>query len=326
MRLPSLIALVLIALAGCQDAPKDAPKIAEAPKPLVVASFYPLYAFAREIAGGKAEVVSLVPPGVEPHDWEPAPRDVARVEKATLFIYNGADFDPGAARLAKTAAAAGRAVAEATAGLSLLPADQPAHEKEHGDTGHGHGHAQAKDADSKDRPRDPHVWLDPTLAQAQVAIIRDALAKADPSNAQHYAAQATTYTTRLGGLHDAYSRGLAECKRREIVVSHAAFTYLAHRYRLLQVPVMGLAPQSEPSPAEIARVVRTVRRIKAKVIFFETLVSGRLADTLASEVGAKTMVLNPIEGLTPEEEKAGKDYVSLMEHNLENLRTALECR
>ena len=308
MRVAGLIALALVTLAGCRDAPRDAPTKVEASKPLVVASFYPLYDFARQIAGDKAEVVSLVPAGVEPHDWEPAPRDVARVEKATLFIYHGADFDPGAARLAKTAAAAGRVVAEATAGLSLLPTDHPAHEK------------------VKNRPPDPHVWLDPTLAQGQVTIIRDALAKADPSNAQHYTARAATYTTRLGGLHDAYSRGLAECKRREIVVSHAAFTYLAHRYKLLQVPVMGLAPQSEPSPAEIARVVRTVRRIKAKVIFFETLVSGRLADTLASEVGATTMVLNPIEGLTPEEEKAGKDYVSLMEQNLENLRTALECR
>jgi zinc transport system substrate-binding protein len=323
MRSVSLVAVVLLALAGCQDASKEAPKAqaptkVEAPRPLVVASFYPLYEFARQIAGDRADVVSLVPPGVEPHDWEPAPRDVARVEKATLFIYNGAGFDPGAERLAKTAASAGRPVAEATTGLPLLAAD-------HGkDDGHGHGHGKAK-APATEAPRDPHVWLDPMLAQAQVGIIRDALAKADPANAQHYAGRATTYTAKLAGLHEAYTKGLEKCARREIVVSHAAFTYLARRYKLVQVPVMGLAPQSEPSPAEVARVVRTVRRIKAKVIFFETLVSGRLADTLASEVGAKTMVLNPIEGLTPDEEKAGKDYTGLMEQNLQNLRAALEC-
>jgi zinc transport system substrate-binding protein len=316
MRSVSLAALALVALTGCQETPT---KKVEAPRPLVVASFYPLYEFARQVAGDRAEVVSLVPPGVEPHDWEPAPRDVARVEKASLFIYNGAGFDPGAERLAKAAVAAGRPVVEATTGLPLLAAD-------HGkDDGHGHGH-KPRAADTKDSPRDPHVWLDPTLAQAQVGIIRDALAKADPANAQPYAGGAATYTAKLAGLHDAYTKGLADCARREIVVSHAAFTYLAQRYKLVQVPVMGLAPQAEPSPAEVARVVRTVRRIKAKVIFFETLVSGRLADTLASEVGARTMVLNPIEGLTPDEEKAGKDYAKLMEENLANLRTALECQ
>ena len=309
---PFLLVIVL-ALVGCEEGAREISKSVEAPRPLVVASFYSLYEFARQVAGDRAEVVSLVPPGVEPHDWEPAPRDVARVERASLFIYNGAGFDPGAERLAKTAAAAGRAVVEATTGLPLLAADP-------------HSHAKTQTTGAKGAPPDPHVWLDPTLAQAQVGIIRDALVRTDPANAQHYTGRAATYTAKLASLHEGYTRGLADCARREIVVSHAAFTYPAQRYKLVQVPVMGLAPQSEPSPAEVARVVRTVRRIKAKVIFFETLVSGRLADTLAAEVGATTMVLNPIEGLTPDEAQAGKDYVKLMEENLANLRSALDCQ
>lgn len=300
---PGIALLALALLAGCQEAPK----VAAPPRPLVVASFYPLYDFARQVAGDKAEVVSLVPTGVEPHDWEPSPRDAARVEKAAVFIYNGAGFDPGAERLAKNAGAA--VVVEATAGLPLLAVDLPGHEKEHGGA-----------------ERDPHVWLDPTLARRQVEAIRAGLAKADPASADHYASRAAAYATRLATLHDAIGTGLADCRRREIVVSHAAFTYLAHRYKLLQVPVMGLAPEAEPSPAELARVVRLVRRLKATVIFFETLVSPKLAETLAAEVGAKTLVLNPLEGLTADEEKAGKDYVSVMEDNLRNLRLALECR
>jgi zinc transport system substrate-binding protein len=338
--------LAAFVLGGCQEAAKP---VAPAPaRPLIIASFFTLADFARQIAGDRAEVVSLVPAGVESHDWEPSPRDVTRVEKATVFIYNGSGFDPGAERLAKTSVPASTVVVEATAGLPLVRADLPGHDKAHDKEAHGdkhadkkHGHDKKHDDDKKhgektgggtantakaESEQDPHVWLDPTLAVAQVEAIRAGLAKANPANADHYASNAKSYAARLTALHEAFTTGLAQCKRREIVVSHAAFTYLADRYKLLQIPVMGLAPQAEPSPAELARVVRLVRRLKANVIFFETLVSPRLAETLAAEVGAKTLVLNPVEGLTAEEEKAGKDYVALMQDNLANLRAALDCR
>ena len=108
-------------------------------------------------------------------------------------------------------------------------------------------------------------------------------------------------------------------------MSHASFAYPAKRYRLTQVPVMGLSPESEPSPAQLAQIVRFARRHKVQYIFFETLVSPKLAETLAREVGAQTLVLNPSEGLTKDDEAAGKGYVELMEDNLTNLRTALDC-
>ena len=302
-------ALLICVLAGCREAPRTATAPA---RPLVVASIYPLYEFTRQVAGERADVVSLVPPGVAPHDWEPAPADVGRIEKAALFVYQGAGFDPGAERLARNIGR-GRVALEATAGLPLLSA-QPA--------AHGHGHRGSE----RSARSDPHVWLDPTLAQMQIARIQEALAKVDGANTPYYTKSAADYAARLGALHEAYERGLADCARRDIVVSHAAFTYLASRYKLRQVPVTGVAPEAEPSPADLARVVRTVRKLDAQVVFFETLVSPRLAETLAAEVGAKTMVLNPVEGLTPDEAKAGKDYVSLMEQNLANLRTALDCR
>jgi len=131
---------------------------------------------------------------------------------------------------------------------------------------------------------------------------------------------------RLEALHEAYRTGLAHCARREVVASHAAFGYLARRYGLTLVPVMGLAPDAEPTPAQLASIVRFAREKKVKYIFFETLVNPRLAETLAREVGAQTLVFNPIEGLTREEQAAGRGYVALMEENLKNLRTALECR
>ena len=169
------------------------------------------------------------------------------------------------------------------------------------------------------------MWLDPVLAQREIEAIRAALAKADPHNAASYTENARVFTERLRALDQRYQRGLAGCARREIVASHASFAYPAKRYRLTEVPIMGLSPESEPSPAQLAQIVRFARRHDVKFIFFETLVSPKLAQTLAREVKAQTLVLNPIEGVTREDQAAGRGYVELMEDNLRNLRTALGC-
>ena len=309
-----LAAIAVVLLAGCDQSPEGkAPskRVSEPtskPKPMVVASFYPLYEFSRHVAGDRAEVSSMVPPGVEPHDWEPAPQDVARLEKAQVFVYNGAGFEPWADKLLGNLSGKGPMVAVATQGIELLPADLP---------GHHHDHAVRQD---------PHAWLDPLLAQQQVGNISAALAKADPENAEQYRANAQAFSDRLAALHESFQQGLAQCARRELVVAHASFSYVAKRYRLTQMPVMGLSPESEPSPAQLAQIVRFARRHKVRYIFFETLVSPKLAETLAREVGAQTLVLNPLEGLTKDEEAAGKGYIAIMEDNLRNIRTALDCR
>ncbi len=288
------VVAALLALAGCEQAP--APPSAAAPaRPLVVASNFSLYDFSRHVAGDRAEVTSLVPPGVAPHDWEPSPRDVGEARRARLFVYNGAALEPMAERLASEVTGKGPVLLNATDGLPLLG-------------------------------KDPHVWLDPLLAQRQVEAIARALVRVDAAGAAAYERNAAAYRARLGELHDALGAGLETCARRDIVTSHEAFAYLARRYRLEPVAVMGLAPESEPSPQDLARLVRVARAKRVKVIFFETLVSRGVAETIAREVGARTLVLNPVEGLTREEAAAGKDYIALMRANLDNLRVALECR
>ena len=291
--------LLAIVAAACQEAP------APPGKPLVVASFYPMYEFSRQVAGDRAEVVSLVPPGVEPHDWEPSPQKLVEVQSARLLVYNGAGFEPWVDKLLHDVTGKKLIVIETTRGLDLIPASAPGPAASGGD---------------------PHVWLDPVLAQSQVEAIRAGLAQADPANTAAYDDRARAFRARLAALDAAFQAGLRDCEHRDIVVSHAAFAYLARRYRLTQVAVMGLAPESEPSPAELAAIANLARRRKVTYIFFETLVSSRLAETLAREIGAKTLVLNPIEGLTKEEAAAGKGYVDLMEANLQSLRTGLGCR
>jgi zinc transport system substrate-binding protein len=162
---------------------------------------------------------------------------------------------------------------------------------------------------------DPHVWLDPLLFARIGTKIGAALRR--PSSG---------FVADMRKLDEAYRSGLRDCKRREIVTSHAAFGYLAARYGLEQVAITGLAPESEPSPQQLAHVVEVVRRTHATTVFFETLVSPRLAETVAREVGARTAVLDPIEGVTPDEQKRGDDYLTLMRGNLVALRKALACR
>ena len=162
---------------------------------------------------------------------------------------------------------------------------------------------------------DPHVWLDPLLFARIGTKIGAALRR--PSSG---------FVADMRKLDQAYRNGLRDCKRREIVTSHAAFGYLAARYGLEQVAITGLAPESEPSPQQLAHVVEVVRQTHATTVFFETLVSPRLAETVAREVGARTAVLDPIEGLTPDEQKRGDDYLTLMRRNLVALRKALACR
>jgi zinc transport system substrate-binding protein len=162
---------------------------------------------------------------------------------------------------------------------------------------------------------DPHVWLDPLLFSRIGMKIGAALHR-----------QSSGFVADMRKLDEAYRSGLRDCKRREIVTSHAAFGYLAARYGLEQVAITGLAPESEPSPRQLAHVVEVVRQTHATTVFFETLVSPRLAETVAREVGARTAVLDPIEGLTPDEEKRGDDYITLMRRNLVALRKALACR
>ena len=308
-----LVAVVTLALAVVAGSP------VRADTPLVVASFYPLYEFSRQVAGDRAEVVTLVPAGVEPHDWEPSPQDVVRMQKAKLFVYNGAGLEPWVEKLLKDANAKGVVAVRTTERIALLTGER-----------HGHEHAQEAQSGAPSKgathPVDPHVWLDPVRAQAQVEAIRAGLAKVDPANAAAYAANAQAYRSKLAALDAAFASGLKQCARREVVTTHAAFSYLARRYGLTQISISGIEPESEPSPADLAALVKQVKERKIRYVFFETLVSPKLAETLAREVGAKTLVLDPIEGLTREEQAAGKNYVSLMEENLRNLRMALDCK
>jgi zinc transport system substrate-binding protein len=256
----------------------------------VVAAFYPLAYAAERIGGPSIHIDDLTPAGAEPHDLELTPRAVARIQSARVVLYLSRGFQPAVSKAVEQAK--GQRV-DALADLPLRVS-----------TGSEGGLAA-----------DPHVWLDPILFARIARRIGAVLHRS-----------AAPLQRDLAELDREYRKGLRSCTRREIVTSHAAFGYLAARYHLRQVPITGLTPESEPAPQELARAVQQVRRTHATTVFFETLLSPRLADTVAREVGVRTAVLDPIEGLTAAEQKQHLNYLSLMRRNLATLRKALGCR
>jgi zinc transport system substrate-binding protein len=266
----------------------------------VIAAFYPLAYAAERIGGAEVDVRNLTPPGAEPHNVELTARDVERVRQADVVLYLGGGFQP----------ALEDAVADADGeAVDLLDSVRPLSAEAHDE--------HAEEHSDEDVPSvDPHVWLDPLRYATIVEEIGRTLDRPD-------AAAAMAAELRL--LDRDFRRGLSGCDRRELVTSHAAFAYLAERYRLRQVPITGLSPETEPTPRELEEVVEHVDESGAETIFFETLVSPDLAKTVARETGANTAVLNPLEGLTEEELDAGANYFTVMRRNLAALRSALGC-
>ena len=254
----------------------------------VVASFYPLAWVAERVAPPETRIVDLTPAGAEPHDLELTPGDLTTLHDADLVLYLGRGFQPAVEKAVESRS--GRSI-DLLATQDLRPV-------------------------GKDLTPDPHVWLDPSrLARIAVAV----------GAALHRERAAKDLAADLRALDREFRTGLAHCSRHEIVTSHAAFGYLADRYHLEQVALAGLSPEVEPGPRDLEKLVDDVRRTGANVVFSETLLSPRLAETIAREAGAATAVLDPVEGLTKDEAGAGEDYLSRMRGNLATLRKALGC-
>lgn len=254
----------------------------------VVASFFPLAEAAARVGGEHVAVTNLTPAGAEPHDLELTTRDLDRIEDAALVFYMSGGFQPAIETAATRAG--GPAIDLRPAGVT-----------------------------------DPHVWLDPTRMVTIVEAVRDALVASDPAHAPAYEANATAYRAELARLDTAFAEGLGNCRTRTFVTAHDAFGHLARRYHLRQESIAGLSPEAEPDPRQLADLADLVRAEGITTVFSETLVSPRVAETLARETGAQVAVLDPLEGLTADQAARGETYGSVMEANLAALRAALEC-
>ena len=281
----------------------------------VVATLFPLYDFAKHIAGDKAQVSLLVPPGVEAHSFEPKPGDLLRINKAGIFLYTGKYMEPWAEKIIKGTDNGKLIVVDTGKGINLMETkeeesagDVPDHDK------YTHG------------AYDPHIWLDLANAQKMIDNILAAFIEKDPLNRDYYSRNAGEYKLKLKALDEEYRKGLSQCRLNTFVHGgHFAFSYLARRYNLHYVSAYEGSPNAEPSPKRLAELENIIQTENIHYVFYEELVSPRIADVLAAETGVKLLRLHGLHNVGKNDLQRDVTYIDLMRENLKNLKTGLEC-
>jgi len=303
-----MLMLSILALTACSGGEDSGAGRDDSGKITVYTSIYPVYDFAKKIGGDKINLHMMVPSGTEPHDWEPKPKDMARLQEADVFIYNGAGMEGWVDKVLNSIDNEGLIVVEASDGVELIEN----HHENDDDNGGGHDHKN-----------DPHVWLDPIRAKKQMENIMKALSRADAENAEYYEDNYMKYSIELEKLDKEYRDVLEKCRHRNVIVTHPAFGYLCEAYDLNQIAIGSIGTESEPSSARMAEITNFARKNNIKIIFFEESAGNKLAKTIADEVGGETMALNTLERLSDEDIKSGKDYFSVMKDNLKALEKTL---
>jgi len=303
-----LLAFCAVNFAGCKPDNTQGKHPDNDGKISVCTSFYVMYDFAEKIGGDKVILKNLLPAGADPHSWEPSPKDIVSIEKADILIYNGAGMEGWIDKVLDSISSAELITVETSKDIKLLEVKD---------------NAASKNNDGHEHLYDPHVWLDPMKAQVQMRAIVDAFIEVDSSNKDYYEKNYEHYVKELEKLDDEYREAVSGFKKKDIIVSHEAFGYLCDAYGLNQIAISGLDAESEPTSARMVDVAKFAKDNNVKVIFFDKMVTPKIADAIAKSAGAKTEVLNPIASLSIDDIRAGKDYFSVMRENLEALKKAL---
>ncbi len=304
-----LVAALFLAACGSETDPSST----DADTIRVAAAFGPLAEIVERVGGDRVSVIGLVPPGASPHGHELTGRQLDDLAEADLVVYLGAGFQPA---VEQAVGQLGDAVARVDVldDLELLDVT-PTLSGVDGET----------DGEVVAGGKDPHVWLDPINMVTMSEAVEVALSELDPEGARAYSDDATAYRAELTVLDDEFESGLAECRSTVVVTSHRAFEYLARRYGLRQIPIAGVSPEDEPSARTLEAIAAEAQRESVEVVFFEEQLPADLSETLASEIGASTDVLDPIEGFTQEQIDENDSYASIMRRNLTALRSGLGC-
>jgi zinc transport system substrate-binding protein len=266
----------------------------QSPKLTVIASFFPIYEFAKHVGGDKVNIITLIPAGVEPHDYEPTIQQLQEAENADVVFFNGLGFEDSWID---------RVNNDNLVDTSVL-----------------------SNLSQGNQIRNPHIWLDPVFAKAQVQQIKNALIEIDPNNKLDYQRNAINFTTKLDSLDSEIRTALPTCNKKDFIAFHDAFGYFAKRYGLIQHSVQGVSPEGEVLPQRIEETIRLANDLGLNVIYAEELVDPRFAEVIAQEIpNGKVLVLSPLEGIEKDEEDSGIGYLDKMEQNISNLKVGLEC-
>lgn len=277
----------------------------------VVATLFPQYDFARQIAGERADVTLLLPPGVESHTYEPTPADIIRINQADIFLYTGAYMEPWAQKLIEGLDGDVQVI-DVSAHVLLEEENHEGHHHEGRDHGEHGGF-------------DPHIWTDPQNAKVMVDNIASALSAADPAGSGVFMTNAAGYKAKLDALDETIMEIVETAEHREIVFGgRFAMRYFAERYGLTWTAAFdSCSGETEPSVRAVAQIVDNIRRNHIPVIYYEELTDPKVARAIAREAGAQPMLLHSCHNVSKDELAAGATYLSLMEQNAENLKRGL---
>lgn len=276
--------MIFILTTGCNRA-------ADSEKPVIYTSFYAVYDFVSEIAGDRAEIYNMVPTGTEPHDWEPTARDMAGLNEADVLFYNGLGMESWIDSVKSALGASDVEFVELSEGIEA--------------------------------ENDPHIWLDPQNVIVMCRSITDVLCSIDTANSEYYEGNYNNFVSELNALDSNYKKTVNSIpeNKRKIVVSHEAYGCMCSAYGLEQTAIEGMSAESEPSPARVQEIINYIDKNNIRYIFYEELVSPKVAQTIAKETGCQLLPLNSFEGVAGD--GASQDYISVMNTNLENIKKAL---
>jgi zinc transport system substrate-binding protein len=290
----------------------SAQEVAPLTKIKIVTTIFPLYDFAREVGGRFVEVSLVLPPGVEPHAFEPTPGDISRINEADIFIFSSRVMEPWVQRLLPGITNQNLQIIDASRGDQLLARWKVSELGETWEQGN----------------KDPHFWLDFSIDMMVVDSIAEALIERDSAHKKDYLTNAEAYKAKLTALDQSYRVGLKDCATQTIVLGgHVAFGYLTRRYGLQSTsPYTGFSPNAEPSPKAVADVITAMKETGANRVYYEELVTPKVANVIADETGAKATLLHAAHNVSADELAGGVTFISIMEDNLKKLREGLQCQ
>lgn len=273
----------------------------------VVTSLFPLYDFAKNVGGQKVDVILLLPPGTEPHGFEPRPGDITKIHKADIFVYTGRHMEPWVEDILNGINRKNLMVIDTSKDIQLAEGYMN-HDSKHG--------------------FDPHVWLDLSNAQKMVDTIRDGFITKDPAHKDYYSQNAEGYKTRLHELDKRFKDSFVTCKKDVFIHGgHFAFGYFAKRYNLKYLSAYkGFSPDAEPTPRNLIELSKKLKQNNVEYIYYEELIMPRVAETIARETGAKLLMLHAAHNVTRDDMNKGVTFLSIMEQNLRNLKIGLQCQ
>nr|WP_246578244.1 metal ABC transporter substrate-binding protein [Clostridium frigoris] len=265
----------------------------------VVVSFNPLKEFAEAVGKDKIQVTTVIPEGVEPHDFEPKIKDMKSISDADLFVYSGFGMETWVDKTLTSIDNKNLVVVNSSLGISPIKSGVD-EVKEHGQF-------------------DPHIWLSLKDAKIQTKNIKNAMVKADKKNEVYYEKNYEEFSKKLDKLYSEYNTKFAGVKNKNFVTGHAAFGYLCRDFGLIQNSVEDVFAGGEPTPQKLKKIVELSKKYEVKVIFMEELASPRVSETLAKEVGAKVQKIYTIES-----NEDNKGYIESMEDNLSKIYDSLK--